>query len=132
MNNTSNILFGITLVLFGLCVWLDLLWICWRHPKVRQFFWKRQEKRRLRKALKNPPPLSNGKADLTREQAYLLNHALRCPDCGMEDFLGGPRAGIAQNILCHYCGSEFCYAPPFLPNRVQRSAGTKAKLYDIR
>jgi len=34
-----------------------------------------------------------------------------CPDCGSESFLGGPRSGLVQNVLCFGCHSEFNVNP---------------------
>ena len=37
----------------------------------------------------------------------------RCPDCGGEKFLPGPRGGLAMNIKCANpaCGSKFNVCP---------------------
>lgn len=32
---------------------------------------------------------------------------LVCPDCGSEEFLGGPRGGASQNVKCGKCESKF-------------------------
>ena len=35
-----------------------------------------------------------------------------CPDCQTyKEFRAGPRGGLAQNIKCGYCGSEFNVGP---------------------
>lgn len=30
-----------------------------------------------------------------------------CPDCGGAEFVPGPRGGLAQNMKCSGCGSEY-------------------------
>lgn len=44
----------------------------------------------------------------------------RCPDCGHEGFLAGPRGGMAQNFACANddCGSRFNDVGPFGIDRI--------------
>jgi ribosomal protein S27E len=44
-----------------------------------------------------------------------------CPDCGSTTFLHGPCGGMAENIRCNGCGSEFWFAPPFSAERLERN-----------
>jgi len=41
-----------------------------------------------------------------------------CPDCGGTSFIGGPRGGYAQNILCAGCHSEYNMALPLAVERI--------------
>ncbi len=41
-----------------------------------------------------------------------------CPDCGGDEFLEGPRGGLAVNIRCKQCGAEFNIRWPFTPERL--------------
>ena len=36
-----------------------------------------------------------------------------CPDCGHTKFYEGPHGGSGVNILCAWCGHEFCLCEPF-------------------
>lgn len=38
---------------------------------------------------------------------------LYCPECGGAHFLQGPRGGLAVNIKCGVCETEWWYAPLF-------------------
>lgn len=58
-----------------------------------------------------PSVLPSGAADaLIQDEAALASwfstHG-SCPDCGNDAFHDGPRGGLAQNIACVRCGSEF-------------------------
>jgi hypothetical protein len=47
-----------------------------------------------------------------------------CPDCGSNEFIGGPRGGLAQNMTCSGCGSEYNIArydgAIFMVDRIDR------------
>lgn len=49
-----------------------------------------------------------------------------CPDCGEASFIPGPRGGLAQNMTCSGCGSEFniarCDGRIFMASRIDRSS----------
>lgn len=44
--------------------------------------------------------------DETALASWFSTHG-SCPDCGNDAFHDGPRGGLAQNIACVRCGSEF-------------------------
>ncbi len=46
-----------------------------------------------------------------------------CPDCGGTKFLGGPRGGLAQNVMCANieCEARFNICGPFTPERIGAS-----------
>lgn len=35
----------------------------------------------------------------------------KCKECDSGSFYGGPKGGLAQNILCCGCGIEYTYSP---------------------
>lgn len=41
-----------------------------------------------------------------------------CPDCKGNLWNPGPTGGMSQNIRCAGCGSKFCFAGPFTPQRI--------------
>ncbi|GEM_PF-3524683 len=49
---------------------------------------------------------------------YMLFVEKKCPDCGKFDFLEGPRGGLAVNIKCTNCGSEFNVCPPWFAEQI--------------
>ncbi len=54
--------------------------------------------------------------------AYTIFIEKKCPDCGKFDFLEGPRGGLAMNIKCAHCGSEFNVCPPWFAERIGKKA----------
>ena len=48
--------------------------------------------------------------DCTENERDALRHGV-CPDCGNNQFLGGPTAGLCQNIKCIQCYAEFNVGP---------------------
>ena len=44
-----------------------------------------------------------------------------CPDCGNSIFMHGPCGGMAENIRCFECGSEFNWCPPLSTERINRN-----------
>lgn len=59
----------------------------------------------------------------------------RCPDCGSDDLLAGPRGGAAQNVACGNCYSEFnfmVYGGAFsLIDRMGKLSPERAERYGI-
>lgn len=53
---------------------------------------------------------------MSREQVELEEG--HCCDCGGNLFYPGPRGGLAHNIMCASCGSQFWVSPPFTPERI--------------
>lgn len=47
-----------------------------------------------------------------------LNKYNACPDCESVVFHLGPSGGVAQNIMCAGCGSQWNFCPPFEPQRI--------------
>ncbi len=64
--------------------------------------------RRLKRRATPPPERSHLALDrLTAWECTMLSNG-GCPDCGLRNnFLAGPRGGVAQNFACGGCGSEF-------------------------
>jgi predicted alpha/beta-hydrolase family hydrolase len=56
--------------------------------------------------------------NLSEDEVLALNRGI-CPDCGGSNLLGGPSAGLSQNVGCTVCGSEFAYvaAAPVMSTR---------------
>lgn len=54
--------------------------------------------------------------------AHTLFVEKKCPDCGKFDFLEGPHGGLAVNIKCANCGSEFNVCPPWFAERIGEKA----------
>lgn len=54
-------------------------------------------------------PFDNPDTSPTLDKSVSLNSLFhgRCPDCGSEKFIPGPRAGLSVNIQCFQCGSKF-------------------------
>ena len=44
-----------------------------------------------------------------------------CPDCGSENYIGGPCGGAAQNIKCAGCGHYFNLGLPLFIHRIHVS-----------
>lgn len=64
---------------------------------------------RLITTSKPEPPRTREDGDSLTEFELKLIRAGTCPDCGGEEFLSGPRGGMAQNFKCggDKCGSRF-------------------------
>ena len=58
--------------------------------------------------------------DLTEAEEKKMM-AGKCPDCGNHIFLHGPCGGMAENIRCFECGSEFNFCPPMSTDRLDRN-----------
>lgn len=66
--------------------------------------------------------------DFGREKGVAV---IACPKCNGTEFLGGPRGGLAQDILCKKCGAEFCDAGPFGLEELPRDED-RANLYGLK
>lgn len=47
-----------------------------------------------------------------------LNIEGLCPYCAGEQFIIGPRGGLAVNIKCVRCGVKWWFCPPFTPHEI--------------
>ena len=62
--------------------------------------------------------------DVNERESKLLFKDV-CPDCEGDSWQVGPRRGIAQDIECENCGSEFNIAWPAIPQRTYRKVTPK-------
>ncbi len=56
--------------------------------------------------------------------------SLACPKCGSTKWYKGPRGGVAQDVLCANCGTEFCDAGAFGLDELPREE-SRAALYGL-
>lgn len=71
--------------------------------------------------------------DVVDSEPYAVEHfnGEVCPLCSGRELIGGPRGGLAQNICCADCHTEYWYAPPFETYIVDRSAEEKHQIYSL-
>lgn len=58
----------------------------------------------------DPEPCKQGPGHYAQPEAESLRQSFeqeKCPDCGGNKFLNGPKAGMCQNVECDVCGSDF-------------------------
>jgi len=76
-----------------------------------------------------PEPLRSHKDgdSLTNYELETIREAQKCPDCGHDEFLAGPRGGMAQNFKCANpeCGSRFNDMGPFGIDRISEPSPDK-------
>jgi len=65
--------------------------------------------KRLLKPKPADPPRTRLEGESLTDWEVGMTNAGRCPDCGGDDLLAGPRGGSAQNFKCANpaCGSRF-------------------------
>ena len=56
--------------------------------------------------------------ELTIEEKAKLLEEQTCPDCGSKTFYEGPSGGLAANIKCVGCDSEFNVGRPYFAERI--------------
>jgi len=73
------------------------------------------------------PPRSSKEGDSLTEYELEVVRAGTCPDCGHDEFLAGPRGGMAQNFKCANdgCGSRFNDMGPFGIDRISNASPDK-------
>jgi len=54
-----------------------------------------------------------------------------CPDCGGAEFIPGPKGGLAQNVLCAGCHSEYNFAFPIAVHRIGKPRAGRTNLYGV-
>lgn len=65
--------------------------------------------KRLFKPVEPEPQRTSLEGESLTEWEVGMTNAGRCPDCGGDDLLAGPRGGLARNFKCASpaCGSRF-------------------------
>ena len=58
--------------------------------------------------------------ELTKKENEYLYGKAKCPMCRNGELIGGPCGGMAQNVMCGTCGSEYWWAPPFTAKLMKR------------
>src|SRR3989344_3741158 len=89
----------------------------------------------MRLARKHPESQQKYQNIPTGSERDALTQALfirqQCPDCHspLKKFLGGPKGGMSQNVLCSGCHSEFNICPPFFAERISEPKMGRKNMY---